>query len=69
MSSYQYSSAITQFKNAIRQNPSDYESRIALINAYSSRAAYYYNTSKDYQKALNDSRSALFYIKYFLRVQ
>ena len=65
LSNYQYSSAIEQFKNAIRQYPNDYNSRIGLINAYLARAAYDFNTLKDYQKALNDSRSGLFYIKYY----
>ena len=65
LNNYQYSSAIEQFRNSLRQYPTDYNSRIGLINAYSARAAYYNNTAKDYQKALNDSRSALFYIKYY----
>lgn len=60
----QYTSAIEQFKNSLRQYPNDYKSRIALINAYSARATYYNNTLKDFQKALNDSRSALYYLKY-----
>ena len=65
LNNYQYSSAIEQFKNSLRQYPDDYNSRVSLVNAYLARAAYYNNTAKDYQKALNDSRSALFYIKYF----
>ena len=65
LNNYQYSSAIEQFKNAIRQYPNDYNSRVGLINAYLARAAYDFNTLKDYQKALNDSRSGLFYIKYY----
>ena len=65
LSNYQYSSAIDQFKNALRQYPDDYNSRVGLINAYLARSAYHFNTTKDYQKALNDSRSGLFYIKYY----
>ena len=65
MKNYQYSSAIDQFKNALRQNPDDYNSRIGLINAYLARSAYNFNTAKDYQKSLNDSRSGLYYIKYY----
>ena len=65
LNNYQYSSAIDQFKNSLRQYPNDYNSRVGLINAYLARAAYHNNTEKNYQKALNDSRSALFYIKYY----
>ena len=65
LNNYQYSSAIEQFKNSLRQYPNDYNSRVGLINAYLARAAYDFNTLKDYQKALNDSRSGLFYIKYY----
>ena len=65
MNNYQYTSAIEQFKNGLRQYPNDYNSRIGLINAYSARATYNYKTLKDNQKTLNDLRSALFYIKYY----
>lgn len=65
LNNYQYTSAITQFRNSLRQYPTDYNSRVGLINSYLARATYYNNTSKDYQKALNDLRSALFYLKYY----
>lgn len=61
----QYTSAIVEFKKALRENPSDLSSKISLTNAYISRAAYFNNKSYEYQKAANDLRSALFYIKYY----
>lgn len=61
----QYTSAIVEFKKALRENPADISSKISLTNAYISRAAYFNNKSFEYQKAANDLRSALFYIKYY----
>ena len=61
----QYTSAIQEFKKALRENPFDLSSKIGLTNAYISRAAYYNNKSFEYQKAINDLRSALFYMKYY----
>ena len=65
LSSYQYSGAITEFKNALRINYLDNSARIGLINSYISRATYYANTEHNYQKAADDYRSALFYILYY----
>lgn len=61
----QYTSAISEFKKALRENPTDTSAKIGLINSYISRAAYYNNKSAEYQKAANDLRSALFYMKYY----
>ncbi len=61
----QYSSAIAEFKKALRENPADLSSKIGITNAYISRAQYYNNKSFEYQKAANDLRSALFYMKYY----
>lgn len=61
----QYSSAINEFRKAIRVNPLDSSSLIGLSNAYNLRAVYYNNTVKDYEKAISDLKSALFFIKYF----
>ena len=44
LSNYQYSSAVTEFKNALRINYLDNSARIGLMNSYISRAAYYGNT-------------------------
>lgn len=61
----QYTSAIAEFKKALRENPADSSAKIGIINAYISRAAYYTNKSSEYQKGANDLRSALFYMKYY----
>lgn len=61
----QFSSAIKEFKKALRENPSDTSSKIGLINSYISRAEYYNNTEKNPQKALTDLKSAVFYFVCF----
>lgn len=65
LSQYQYSGAITEFKNALRINYMDTSARIGLINAYLARGAQYANKDKAWDKAADDYRSALFYIKYY----
>ena len=62
LSNYQYSGAITEFKNALRINYLDNSARIGLINSYLARGTYYANTDKDYKKAADDYRAALFYL-------
>ncbi len=61
----QYSSAIVEFRKAMRINYLDNSARIGIINSYLARAAYYANTEKDYDRAANDFRSALFYLKMY----
>ena len=61
----QYTNAITEFRKALRENPSDKSSKIQLINAYILRAQYYNNTAKDYNRAANDLRSSIFYLRYY----
>ncbi len=65
LSQYQYSGAITEFKNALRINYMDTSARIGLINAYLARGAQYANKEKAWDKAADDYRSALFYLKYY----
>lgn len=65
LSNYQYSGAITEFKSALRINYLDNSARIGLINSYLSRAAEYGNKDKNYNKAADDFRSALFYMMYY----
>lgn len=61
----QYSSAIVDFRKALRINFMDNSARIGLINSYLARATYYANQEKNYDKSANDFRSALFYLKMF----
>jgi len=61
----QYSSAINEFKKAIRTNPADSSALIGLSNAYNMRAQYYNNTVKATDNAISDLKSALFFVKYF----
>ena len=65
LASGQYSSAIIEFRRALRINYLDNSARIGLINSYLSRAAYYANQEKKYDNAANDFRSALFYLKMY----
>ncbi len=65
LSNYQYSSAITEFKNALRINYMDNSARIGLINSYLARGMYYGKEEKNYEKAADDYRSALFYMIYY----
>ncbi len=61
----QYSSAIAEFRKALKINYLDNSARIGLINSFLARAEYYANQAKDYDRAANDFRSALFYLKIY----
>ena len=61
----QYSSAIVEFRKAMRINYLDNSARIGIVNAYLARATHYANTEKNYEKAANDFRSALFYLRMY----
>ena len=61
----QYSSAVVEFRKALRINYLDNSARIGLINSYLARATYYANQEKNYEKSANDFRSALFYLKIY----
>lgn len=61
----QYSSAVLEFRKALRINYLDNSARIGLINSYLSRATYYANQEKKYENAANDFRSAIFYLKMY----
>lgn len=65
LSNYQYSSAITEFKNALKINYMDNSARIGLVNSYLARGTYHANTEKNYNKAADDYRSALFYLSMY----
>jgi tetratricopeptide (TPR) repeat protein len=62
---YQYPSAIEEFKSALRINYLDNSARIGLINAYLALGTDRANKDKDWNKAADDFRSALFYLKYY----
>ena len=61
----QFSSSIVEFRKALRINYLDNSARIGIVNAYLARATYYANQEKDYDKAANDFRSAIFYLKIY----
>lgn len=65
MKENKYTDAITEFRKALRENAEDKSSRIQLVNAYLARAQYFNNKAMDYNKAANDLRSAIFYMKYY----
>lgn len=65
MTQYQYSGAITEFKSALKINYLDTSARIGLINAYLARATEYANKDRNWAKAADDYRSALFYMTYY----
>ena len=65
LSQYQYSGAISEFKSALRINYLDKSARIGLVNAYLARGTEYANKDKNWNKAADDFRSALFYLKYY----
>src|SRR5574344_1367306 len=68
-SQYQYSSAISEFKKALRINYMDNSARIGLINSYMARGTYFANKDRDWENASNDYRAALFYAKYYPSAQ
>ncbi len=69
LSQYQYSSAIIEFKKAMRINYLDDSARIGLVNSYLARGTYFANKDKNWENAANDYRAALFYLKYYAPAQ
>ena len=65
LTNYQYSGAITEFKSALRINYLDNSARIGLINSYLARSTHYANKEKEWEKAADDLRAALFYMVYY----
>lgn len=65
LSQYQYSSAIGEFKKALRINYLDNSARVGLVNSYLARGTYLANKEKNWEGACNDYRAALFYLKYY----
>lgn len=69
LSQYQYSSAIVEFKRALRINYLDDSARIGLVNSYLARGTYFANNDKNWEASANDFRAALFYLKYYPSAQ
>lgn len=65
LSQFQYSSAIMEFKKALRINYLDDSARVGLVNSYLARGTYFANKDKDWENAANDYRAALFYLRYY----
>ena len=65
LSQYQYSSAIVEFRKALRINYLDDSARVGLVNSYLARGTYFANKDKNWESAANDYRAALFYLKYY----
>ncbi len=62
LTEHQYSAAITEFKSALRINYLDNSARIGIVNSYLARGTYYANNDKNWEKAADDYRAALFYL-------
>lgn len=69
LSQYQYSSAIVEFKKALRINYLDDSARVGLVNSYLARGTYAANKERNWENAANDYRAALFYLKYYPSAQ
>jgi tetratricopeptide (TPR) repeat protein len=69
LSQFQYSSAIVEFKKALRINYLDNSARIGIVNSYLARGTYFANKDKNWTAASNDYRAALFYLKYYPSTQ
>lgn len=65
LANFQYSSAISDFRKALRINYMDESARVGLVNAYLARGTYFANKDKNWDSAANDFRAALFYLKYY----
>jgi len=65
LSQFQYSSAISEFKKALRINYLDNSARVGLVNSYLARGTYFANKDRNWEDAANDYRAALFYLKYY----
>lgn len=60
-----YSTAILEFKKVLRVKPYDVTVKNALVSSYLARGDFYANKSSEPKKAINDFKSALFYLKYW----
>ncbi len=60
----EFTKAIDEFRKALRVSPNGIQERASLINSYLARAGYYNGVNQN-NSALDDLRSALFFIKYY----
>jgi len=60
-----YNNAIEYLKQALAKDPSYSSARNNLAVAYTSRGNYYFNQGIDLEKAANDFRLAIYYLKYY----
>ena len=58
----QYSSAIAEFRKALKINYLDNSARIGIINAFLARATYYANQEKNYDKAADKRVKRVSYV-------
>lgn len=61
----QFTNAISELEKALKLKPSAQSIRNNLSVAYNSRATYYLNKQYNLDKAANDYRAALYYLKYY----
>lgn len=60
-----YTPAIKSFTKAVKYAPDNLKTRKGLVKAYVARANVSYTKDKEWGRAANDYRCALFYIEYF----
>ncbi len=60
----EYSKAIKMLSKSLEIAPDRIKTRTNLAVAYINRGTYYFNSESDYEKASNDYRSAIYYLKY-----
>ncbi len=59
-----YTPAIESFTKAVKLAPDNLQTRVSLAKAYITRADIYFDKDKEFGKAANDYRCALFYLEY-----
>ncbi len=64
LKSDQYTSAIDSLEKALNISPKTDNTRVNLAVAYINRGTYFYNHQKDFSRAANDYRNAIYLLKY-----
>lgn len=60
----EYSKAINMLEKALELTPDRIKTRTNLAVAYINRGTYFFNQEKDFDKAANDYRNAIYYLKH-----